>query len=53
MIPWIRRMLGLCEHSWIDHQIIEIRPSASQAYPDYRLMRQRCEKCGEYRRVDY
>lgn len=53
MIPWIRRILGLCIHDWVDMNIINLFESEGQTLPRGKMMRQRCKKCGSYRQIDY
>ena len=54
-MKWLRKILGLCEHKWIDVHPLDIvdyhsmhngKPERLQSF-----MVQNCEVCNNYRRV--
>lgn len=52
MYKWIRKLIGLCNHQWHDREEIKIYNSDySQVRPVGFCMSQRCELCGQFRRL--
>lgn len=53
MIKFLRRLLNLCEHSWSNVELVSLYTHSGAKMPYARQMIQNCEKCRQFRRVDY
>ncbi len=58
MLRLLRWLLGLCDHQWSDHNVINVYEDYGRDAPLPKLlyerrMRQRCDKCGKWRQVKY